>query len=195
MLCRLAFQVQQLARLTGGRMRARLFGFLGANVGTKCTFGTRVRIDRPWTVSLGHRSTLESDVWIKVVQNDAQVDIGDFTFLGRGVELDVSERVCIGNHVLIAPGVLITDHNHNIQPARLIDSQGCCAAPVSIEDDVWIGAHAVILAGVTIGRGAVVGAGAVVTRSVPPNVIVGGVPAREINKRTADGIRLERMVP
>jgi acetyltransferase-like isoleucine patch superfamily enzyme len=60
-------------------------------------------------------------------------------------------------------------------------------APVTIGDDVWIGAHAVVTGGVEIGRGAVVAAGAVVTRDVPPHAIVGGVPAMVIGERSAAG--------
>jgi len=66
----------------------------------------------------------------------------------------------------------------------LIDAQGCSSAPVCIGDDVWIGARAVILPGVNIGRGAVIGAGAVVTRNVAANSVVAGVPARLLRDRT-----------
>jgi acetyltransferase-like isoleucine patch superfamily enzyme len=143
-----------------------------------------VRIDRAWTVTLGLRSTFESDVWIKVVSDTARVHVGDHTFVGRATEIDVSLQVVIGAHVLIAPRVFITDHKHNIAADRLIDSQGCTAAPVTIGDDVWLGTGCVVLPGVTIGAGAAVGAGAVVTRDVAPNSIVVGIPAREIGLRS-----------
>jgi acetyltransferase-like isoleucine patch superfamily enzyme len=112
-----------------------------------------------------------------MVSDDARLDIGEFSFIGRGVEIDVSESVSIGSHVLIAPGVFITDHSHNIREGILMDSQGCSSRAVLIGDDVWLGAHSIILPGVQIGTGAVVGAGSVVTKDIPANAIVTGSPA------------------
>ena len=87
---------------------------------------------------MGKYVHLEDDVWLKIVSKDAKLTIGDFTFIGRGTEIDVSNNVFIGKHVLIAPKVFITDHSHNIK-AGSIDSQGCINRPVIIKDDVWIG--------------------------------------------------------
>ena len=64
-----------------------------------------------------------------------------------------------------------------------MDGQYVKSAPITIEDDVWIGAHSIILKGVTIGRGSVVAAGAVVTKSFPPYSIIGGVPAKLLKMR------------
>jgi maltose O-acetyltransferase len=100
-----------------------------------------------------------------------QIDIGEYT------HIRASGGVTIGNRVLIAAGAVITSRQHPVALPRfgLTDD-----APVVIEEDVWIGARAVILPGVTVGRGAIVGAGAVVTQAVAPFTIVGGVPARQI---------------
>jgi acetyltransferase-like isoleucine patch superfamily enzyme len=166
-----------------GRCRAALFRFRGGAISEKCTFGARVKIDHPRQVSVLERATFESDVWLKLVSDNAGVVIGAFTFLGRGTELDVLQQVSIGSHVLIGPGVFITDHNHRIEMNELIDQQGCSSAAVIIEDDVWLGAKVVVLPGVTIHRGAVVGAGAVVTKDLPANSISVGVPARVIGFR------------
>ena len=155
----------------------------GARLGGKSLAGPRVRVDRPWGVTFGTRCTLESDVWIKLVDDTARVTIGDYVFMGRGVLLDVAEHVAIGSHTLLAPGVFITDHNHRTAAGLLIDAQDCKSAHVCIGVDVWIGARAVVLPGVTIGDGAVIGAGAVVTSDVDPSAVVGGVPAREIRRR------------
>lgn len=100
-----------------------------------------------------------------------KVDIGEFTHIRANGGLR------IGNRVLIAAHVTITTRQHPVEPPRWSVTRD---APVAIEDDVWIGAGAVILPGVTIGRGAVVAAGAVVTESVAPLTLVGGVPARVI---------------
>ena len=81
----------------------------------------------------------------------------------------------------LAQGITVTALNHNFaDTTKRIDEQGITPRPVVIGDDVWIGANAVILPGVTIGRHAVVAAGAVVTQDVPENTLVGGVPAKLI---------------
>jgi acetyltransferase-like isoleucine patch superfamily enzyme len=105
--------------------------------------------------------------------NAARVQIGDYCTL-VGAILCVQSDLCIGNCVLIAHDVVITD-------CEKIGS-AATATPIMIGDDVWIGMRAIILAGVSIGRGAVVGAGAVVTDDVPPMTIVSGNPARIVRK-------------
>lgn len=100
-----------------------------------------------------------------------QVDVGEFTHIRANGGLR------IGNRVLIAAHVTITTREHPVELPRWSVTSD---APITIEDDVWIGAGAVVLPGVTIGRGAVVAAGAVVTASVEPYTVVAGVPARAI---------------
>ena len=105
--------------------------------------------------------------------------IGDYTRIG--IHCTVIGPVIIGSHVNLAQGIVLTALNHNFQDTtQLIDEQGVSTQTVVIGDDVWIGANAVILPGVTIGRHAVVAAGAVVTKDVAPNTIVGGNPAKFI---------------
>ncbi len=166
--------------------RCRVYGYRlagGREIDRKCLIGRGVRIERPWTVRLGARCVLQPDVWLNVGADNARLTIGEYTFIGRGTEIEVSESVSIGRGGLIAPGVFITDHNHSLAPDRPMFEQTCAAAPVTIGDDVWVGANCVILPGVTIGHGAVVAAGAVVNREVPDRAIVGGVPARIIGRR------------
>jgi acetyltransferase-like isoleucine patch superfamily enzyme len=175
--------IASLTSIAFGRMRAQWYRLRGSNIAPKCTFGCRVRIDHAKCVRIGERATLEDDVWLKIVATEARVQIGCHTFMGRGVELDVSRHVSIGDHVLIGPGVFITDHNHNIAADQRIDEQGCSAARVIIGNDVWLGAHVIVLPGVTIGNGAVIGAGAVVTKDVPGYAVCVGVPAKVIRFR------------
>ena len=177
------FDLMKNFRIFQERMRSLLIILRGGKIAGKCLFGRRVRIDNPWCISVGYRAQIESDVWIKIVTNKAKLAIGDFSFLGRGVEIDVSEEVSIGNHVLIAPGVFITDHSHNIEKDKHISSQGCNSSAVIIEDDVWLGVKSVVLPGVLIGRGAVIGAGSIVTHNVPRNAIVAGSPAKILRYR------------
>lgn len=113
-----------------------------------------------------------------------KVQIGSRVSLNEGVFLSAYGGLKIGDDVLIGQRVSIVTSDHRISdPARTIRSQGLVAEPVIIENDVWIGAHAVIVSGVKIGNGAVIGAGAVVTKDVGPLEIVGGVPAKVIGKR------------
>lgn len=140
-----------------------------------------VRMDTPpyrrfW---LGRRSVIESYCCINNAVGD--VTIGDYTRIG--IHCTVIGPVCIGHHVNLAQGITVTALNHNFADTnRRIDEQGISTRPVVIGDDVWIGANAVILPGVTIGRHVVVAAGAVVTKDVPENTIVAGVPAKVIKK-------------
>jgi acetyltransferase-like isoleucine patch superfamily enzyme len=104
-----------------------------------------------------------------------QVDIGEFTHIRANGGLR------IGSRVLIAAHVTITSREHSVDLPRWGVTKD---ASVVIEDDVWIGAGAVVLPGVTIGRGSVVAAGAVVTANVDPYTVVAGVPARAIKSLT-----------
>jgi acetyltransferase-like isoleucine patch superfamily enzyme len=176
-------RMRVLAGVIAGRLRATLLRLRGAHIGAKPRIGGRVRIDRPWCVTMGSRIDIEHGVFLKCVDDDATLILGDFVFIGTGSEIDTAHRITIGACTLIAPGVFITDHTHNAARGILLKEQGSKSAAVTIGTDVWLGAKSVILPGVTIGDGAVVGAGAVVTKDVPPNAIVAGIPARVIGER------------
>lgn len=167
------------ARLRAWRMRLR-----GVRAGAKCAAGSRLHLRNARGITLGARVEIEHDVYLKLVTAEARLRVGDFAFIGAGCEIDVAASVSIGAHTLLAPGVFITDHAHNFARAKRLDEQGSRIAPVAVGDDVWLGAKCVVLAGVTIGDGAIVGAGAVVTKDVAPCAIVAGVPAREIGRRS-----------
>ena len=127
--------------------------------------------------SLGNYSVIESFACINNAVGD--VIIGDHTRIG--LHNTIIGPVDIGNHVNLAQGITVTALNHNFSDTnKRIDEQGVSTNPVTIEDDVWIGANAVILPGVTIGEHCVVAAGAVVTKDVPPHSLVAGVPAKVI---------------
>lgn len=94
--------------------------------------------------------------------------------------------ITIGNNVRIAPHVTIISGNHRFaDTTRPICAQGVEAKPVVVEDDVWIAGRVNIMAGVTVGHGSVIAAGAVVTHDVPPMSVIAGVPARVIKTRIA----------
>jgi acetyltransferase-like isoleucine patch superfamily enzyme len=140
-----------------------------------------VRMDTPpyRKFSLGDNSVIESFCCINNAVGD--VIIGDHTRVG--LHNTVIGPVRIGSHVNLAQGIIVTALNHNFaEKDRRIDEQGVSTVPVTIGDDIWIGANAVILPGVTIGNHSVVAAGAVVTKDVPPHSLVAGVPAKIIKE-------------
>ena len=113
-----------------------------------------------------------------------QVRIGSRTTINRGCQIITSYKVKnieveIGNHVAVAPGVYFLAAGHDYTNRSLPDTAGS----IYVGDDVWIGARSIILQGVTIGEGAVIAAGSVVTKDVPPYTVVAGVPAKALKKR------------
>jgi maltose O-acetyltransferase len=106
---------------------------------------------------------------------------------GLGIRARIDEPVVIGNDVMMAPDVLIFTRNHRFSRLDMPMAQqgGSDAKPVRIGNDVWIGERAMIMPGVTIGDGAIVGAGAVVRQDGPPLAIVVGNPAQVVDYRAA----------
>ena len=113
------------------------------------------------------------------------IRIGKDTIIGEWAVLDGRDTLVIGNHVDIASQVMIYNAEHDIHST---DFRKAKTGKVEIRDYVFIGPRAIILPGVTIGRGAVVAAGAVVTKNVEALTIVGGIPAKEIGKREEESL-------
>ncbi len=160
---------------------------LGLRVGSG-TLLPRIHVTWPHQVSLGSNCTIEHDCYFKydgIWAPGPRLIVGDHVFLGAGCEFDFKRGITVGSHCLIASGCYFIDHDHQTTRRDLPMGQqtGGPEAPVVLENDVWVGANVVILKGVTIGRGAIVAAGAVVTDSIPPYEIWGGVPARKIGDR------------
>jgi acetyltransferase-like isoleucine patch superfamily enzyme len=103
--------------------------------------------------------------------------LGEDVFINQGCRFQDTGGITIGDGTLIGHGSTLTTLNHAVDPRRRADMT---PAPVVIGRQVWLGASVTVVPGVTIGDGAIVGAGAVVTKDVPANAIVGGVPARLI---------------
>jgi acetyltransferase-like isoleucine patch superfamily enzyme len=113
----------------------------------------------------------------------AFIRIGSDCLIGELNVLRGQGGITIGDRVYTAPLVQILAVNHVYSdPSRPMIEQGITAEGIHIEDDVWLGAGSIITDGVTVGKGAVVAAGAVVTQDVPPQTVVGGVPARVLKK-------------
>jgi maltose O-acetyltransferase len=176
-------RLNERAHVVVDRLRALWLRLRGANLGHATRIGRACIVPRAGGVSMGSRVVLEHGVYVKAIYAESRIRLGDSVFVGCLSEFDISSELWIGDQVLIAPGCFITDHGHRHAPDKLISEQGCDSGPVRIEDDAWLGAKVIVLPGVTIGKGAVVAAGAVVTRDVAPMDIVAGVPARKIGSR------------
>lgn len=166
---------------TRPRWYIRMLAPLYQHRGRHAVIHRSVRMDTPpyRKFSLGNYSVVESYSCINNAVGD--VIIGDYTRVG--LHNTIIGPVTIGSHVNLAQGITVTALNHNFSETdKRIDEQGVSTTPVTIDDDVWIGANAVILPGVSIGTHSVVAAGAVVTKDVPPHSLVAGVPAKIIKQ-------------
>ena len=145
----------------------------------------RIHLRADGDVEFGQGVALVGDVVpIEFVSHTgSRISIGDHTFINYGSSITAYEQVKIGRHCLLGHYTLIVDRNeHGIEQREVAPP----AAPVIIEDHVWIGSHTIILPGVCIGRHAAIGAGSVVTRDIPANCLAVGNPARVV--RQFDGL-------
>lgn len=144
-----------------GKLRARFYSIAGAQIG-KNTF-----------ILKGFGMT-----------NPSAIKIGNHVKINHYVFMDGGGGIEIGNNVLIAPMVYLSAADHGYDNLEIpISQQALIKGKIVIEDDAWIGANSVILKNVTIGKGAIVAAGSVVTKDVEAYSIVGGVPAKFIKSR------------
>lgn len=132
---------------------------------------------------LGMRLPKTSVIYMDTeIRRPSGICIGEATTVGHRCTLDGRAGIRIGNNVNLSSEVMIWTVQHDPQDPRF----GTKSASVTIEDYVWLSCRSIILPGVTVGKGAVVAAGAIVTKSVAPYTIVGGVPAATIGHRNQD---------
>lgn len=129
---------------------------------------------------IGHNVNIRPNISFTRGDN---ISIGNDSGIGDKCFLQDIGSIVIGSDVLMGPEVMIFTANHEMKRDELIRNQGTKVLDVTIEDDVWISSRVIILPGVKISKGAVIAAGAVVTRNVEPFTIVGGVPAKELGVR------------
>lgn len=149
-------------------------------IGENCSFGELVHIQEPSLVSLGDNVRFYRGVHVET--NGKEIVIGSDThFAPYGIlyaPLEIGRQCAVAAHVVFAS---IGQGYDDVQIPFV--EQVATSRKIIVEDNVWIGANAVITQGVRIGTGSIIGAGAVVTRDVEPYSVMGGVPARLIRKR------------
>lgn len=137
-------------------------------------------------ISIGAHSEIYDYVVIRCVGGSGDVEIGEYCYFNPGAVLYSGNGIKFGDYVLVAAGVKIMPTNHEYgRRGTPIRHQGFASSKggIVIEDDVWLGANAVILDGARIGRGAIIAAGSVVGGTVAPYEIWGGIPAVKIRNR------------
>ena len=155
-------------------------------LGDKASVGRGLKIIGGHRIRVGHHFSCWRSCTLAAC-NDGDIEIGNHVALNANVYINACCHgvIQIGNDVLIGPNVVMRTSDHIFDDPELpIRCQGHRSGAIVIADDVWIGANAVILGGISIGPGAVIAAGAVVTRDVKAYAVVGGVPARLIKMRT-----------
>jgi len=180
-----------LLRIPRGLMsRLRLAGYrlLGMRMGKRNRMEGHGRVRRCRQIAIGNYNAFTQGCWLWPEDTDfagIRIRIGSRNYFNRNLMIDACGSVSIGDENMLGPDVYITDSNHSVSdgtaPSRLPMDRGC----VVIGNRCWIGAKAIILKDVHIGDGAIVAAGAVVTRSVNPGEIVAGVPAKPLDRTRA----------
>ena len=151
-----------LPTFTSGAIRSRIYRVLGFDVHPSAF------IEAPIKVISGQRHAKN------------RLHIGPRTRFGVGIVLNVDDHITIEEGATIGPFCLLYTTSHNIGPSSFRCGEELTSAPIVIEQGAWVALKCTILPGVTIGRGAVVATGSVVTSNVAPNTLVGGVPAKFI---------------
>lgn len=131
--------------------------------------------------------SLGESCWIEPplrVAYGTHIHIGNHFYANFNLTVVDDATVAIGNNVMIAPNVTLATAGHPIDPDIRITGQQF-SLPIVIEDNVWLGTGVIVNPGVTIGRNSVIGAGSVVTKSIPPDVVAAGVPCRVLRPITA----------
>lgn len=189
----------------GWAARATAYRTVLGGMGRGCIIERNVRLSVPRRIFLGEEVAIGEGCLLDANTPQGRIELGDGVRLGRecyvvvgrgevviGATSQIFHRclmygtrsIQIGRGVLLANDVQLICGNHTFARRDIpIRAQAVDGAPITIEDDVCLGASAIVLGGVTVGRGAVVGAGAVVTRSLPPYSISWGVPARVVGVR------------
>ena len=133
---------------------------------------------------IGSNCTIKENSYFLLTKPNPYLQIGDYVGIGRNCYIAIKDHLEIGSYTRIGPNVTTLDQDHTYEKSDLIMNQHADIQKVKIGKDVWIGANAIVLKGITIGDGAILGAGSVVTKDIPPYEIWAGVPAKFIKERS-----------
>lgn len=172
-------------------MRYGIYSSLFKKCGKRVYFAAGVYIKGYKNIELGDNIIFssQSQLYAESPTNESRIKIGNNVGFNVNVMINADNmgEIIIGNNVMVGPNTVFRSANHAFRdpgiPMRL---QGHTKGQIMVGSDVWIGANCVILTNVNIGKGAVIGAGAVVTKDVPDFEIVGGVPAKRIGSRLTE---------
>jgi len=168
-----------------GAFRNVWYSILGMKIG-KGTFLPSIHITWPNQVIIGDNCRIERDIYLKfdgIWRNGKAIKIGNNVFIGSQCEFNITQSISVGDDTLIASGCRFIDHDHGIMHDGLMRKQPGVASAIKIGNDVWLGCNVIVLKGVEIGDGAIIAAGAVVTKSISSYEIWAGVPAKKIGDR------------
>ena len=174
-----------LWRVAGGKWFLRK-----CQTGKLCTTRGIPRIDANGEIILGNRVKIWSHIHKTQLSagGKGKLIIGDNTFINVGTIISAHHLVKIGKNCQIAPGVVVMDNDFHDTGNHDAETK---PTPIIIEDNVWLATRAIVLKGITIGKGSTVASGAVVTKDVPPYCIVAGVPAKVIKQLKPEEVCLE----
>lgn len=200
-----------LPTVMGSVLRGRIYKAVLGSKGSNCFIEKNVRFYAPQRVHLGHRVFIGEGAFIDAASRGSEIQVKDGAHISQDVVLRavggkivIDEMVSVGTRSIIYGGgdvkigrysllsncVELISGNHVFKdPSIPIRFQGRETGKIVIGEDVWLGARVIVLPGVTIGKGSVVGAGAIVTKDVPSYSIVVGIPARVIKKRELERAR------
>ena len=169
----------------GIAMRRIYFDMRLSACGLNLAISNRVTVTCPFSIDIGHNCYFGRDCRVYATP-ESTISIGNNFSANTNVMINArgKGKIVIGDNVSVGPNVVLRANDHVFERSEiLIKDQGMTEGAISIGNDVWIAANAVILKDVSIGDGAVIAAGAIVTHNIAPYVIVGGVPARVIGER------------
>jgi len=177
--------LHRLGMGAASRLRNLYYRGLGVRMGGY-VWMRAVEISRNWgDITLGANCSLDRGVTLLCsgAERRDKIRIGRDTYINRGTMLDALNKIWIGEKVMVGPGCYITDSDHGMKAGMTVKEQPMTLGEVVVEDEAWVGANVTILKNVHIGRGAIVAAGAVVTKDVGMNEMVAGVPAKLLGRR------------
>ncbi len=181
-----------IARLLNGvtsRVRSAWYRMRGMRISGRVWLRDIEVKGSPSTVYLENGVALDRGVTLLSTNDQVEIQIGASCYVNRHTMFDAAERITVGAETMIGPFCYITDHDHTFGLNVAPSAGALQTRPTTIGSRCWIGAHVTILKGVQVGDGTVVGAGSVVTRSLPAGVVAVGNPARVIREIVPEAVK------